>query len=86
MKTNLTLQKEDGEIISEQKKILEEVETFYKTLYSRRDVMDVDLNTVAPYIPQLSEEDNALLEGPIIYAEIKGPSCFWNRRSYLVLF
>ena len=29
---SMTLEKEDGEIISEQKKILEEVETFYITL------------------------------------------------------
>ena len=61
-KSNTFLGKEDGE----QKKILEEVEIFYKTLLQLERCGSY---TVAPNMPQLSEEDSALLEGPILYAE-----------------
>ena len=51
------------------KKYLKKWRYFIKHYYSWRDVTDVDLNTVAPNMPKLSEEDSALLEGPILYAE-----------------
>ena len=31
-----------------------------------REVADVDINTVAPNIPRLTEKDSVWLEGPII--------------------
>ena len=46
-----------------------------------REVADVDINTVAPNIPRLSEKDSALLEGSITFAEaVAAPRHMKNKR------
>ena len=64
--------KDDGTIISKQKHILKEVETFYKNLYSANSNMeDVDLNDYLNNcnIPKLTKKESDNLEGLITYDE-----------------
>ena len=51
------LERDDGTAIFDQKEILEEVKHFYETLYSHRDMLEVDLKETLPDTPILSHED-----------------------------
>ena len=61
------IEKEDGEILYDQNKILEEVQQFYATLYTHKNVEDVDLSIID--IPKLSQEDSKMIEGNITETE-----------------
>ena len=60
------------ELITEQLDILNEMMSFYKHLYSKRNTLDIDLNILfSGYnIPKLNESGNFSLEGPIKYEEL----------------
>ena len=66
-----SLRKEDGYFITDQKEILNETMHFYKTLYTKRNntQMDLDNMFLENDIPKLTEKEKILLEGPITYDE-----------------
>ena len=66
-----TLEKENGEVISDQKEILSEVKDFYSNLYEHRDVKNIDLYSEISDAPKLSEIEKNKLEGPITFYEAK---------------
>ena len=68
-KSLLVLEKDNGEIITNQKEILAEVHKFYSNLYSSNDVEDIDLKQDLPNVPILTDEDRLITEGPITYEE-----------------
>ena len=68
-KTIPFLEKDDGNIISDQKRILNDVKEYYEKLYSLQDTPDVDIPTDFPNAPVLTQEDSELLEGLITYTE-----------------
>ena len=72
-KTILRLQLENDIILTDQKKILKEVENYYKTLYSNKDncLEDIDLSELPlGEINTLSEDISQSLEGPLTRTEI----------------
>ena len=64
------LDKGNGEIVSEQENILEEVHNFYNNLYSHKDVQDTDLDYLKTEAVILNEEEKQKLEGEIQLTEI----------------
>ena len=64
------LDKGNGEIISEQENILEEVHNFYNSLYSHKEVQDTDLDYLKTEAVVLNEEEKQKLEGEISLTEI----------------
>ena len=64
------LDKGDGEIISEQQKILEEVHEFYKNLYTLKEVENVDLDHLKENATILDPNDTIGLEGDMTLSEI----------------
>ena len=64
------LDKGNGEIISEQENILEEVHNFYNNLYSFKNVQDINLDHRKTGAVTLNEEENQKLEGEISLTEI----------------
>ena len=56
-------QRDDGTTIFDQKEILEELNIFYETLYSNRDILEIDLKETLPSTPILSYENKELIEG-----------------------
>ena len=68
------LQTAKGEIINDQKKIMNEIELFYKTLYSSKEKNHdyIDLNTdLNKYnTPKLNDDDSEKLEGLLILSEL----------------
>ena len=64
------LEMPSGEIIDDQKGILREVEMFYSSLYSQKEVRDVDISTIIDEAPKLNETDIDLLESEITIQEI----------------
>jgi hypothetical protein len=68
------LEKENGDLLTDQKGILHEVKEYYKTLYSKRPVKDIDLHFLLNNadIPKVSDIDQNLLEGVILIDEVKG--------------
>ena len=70
-KSVFLLEREDKSITTEPTQIKEETELFYKNLYSskERDIINVDLNTIIPEAPKLSDEERESLEGKITYKE-----------------
>jgi hypothetical protein len=60
----------DGEILDDQKLILQEVNNFYKDLYSHREVEAVDLDQTIPNATRLTLEESKELEGLITMKEI----------------
>ena len=68
-KTIPFLEKDDGNIISDQKCILNEIKQYYEKLYSNQNTPDVDIPIDFPNAPVLSQEDRELLEGLITYTE-----------------
>ena len=68
------LEKEDGSIIKDQDKILEEAKLFYKTSYSNKDsqLMDIDLEQEMSQfssVPKLSINESQALDGLITYEQ-----------------
>ena len=74
--TNKTIPKlvnASGNVITDQNQTLQEAETYYENLYSKRDtVSNINLKNEIPYtgIPTLSDEIKNNLEGEITYAEL----------------
>ena len=66
-KSMFVLERENGEVITDQKDILNEVQAFYKELYSFRDVINVEMELHD--VPILSDEEQQILEGLITYRE-----------------
>lgn len=78
----LFLERNDGQMIFEDKQWLEETKTFYENLYCHRDAEDVDLNEAIHNIPTLRQQDKEKVEGLITYTEIKAaPSKMKNNES-----
>ena len=63
------IEKEDGQILSNQQDILEEVQNFYRELYSHRDVTDADIMTELHDAPILTDDEHEGLGGPITFQE-----------------
>ena len=63
--------KNDGYQTTDQTEIIEEVRTFYKTLYSKRDSIDINLNNVIDEksFKKLSDNDKSHLERPFTVNE-----------------
>ena len=64
------LEKSNGDIIDDQTEILREVEHFYRSLYSKRVVQDVNISTLINNAPKLTEIDINLLLEPLTFPEI----------------
>ena len=66
------LSTENGDIISEQKAIIEEVFNFYSKLYAKKEVQEINLDILLDYsdIPKLSLKMSSLLEGPLCIDEV----------------
>ena len=72
----------NGDIVSEQGNILQEVKQFYEELYRQRQVEDIDLKANLKECPVLSENDREQIEGPITFAEaIKALKNMKNNKS-----
>ena len=69
-KAMLSLENENGEMIYDNKEILQETKSFYEKLYSVKQVVDVDLEGIINEIPSLDQEESDELEGLITYEEI----------------
>ena len=65
------LEKEGGEIITDQKGILEEVKCFYEELYSCKEVVEVDIDRELQDVTKLSADDRDSIEGTLSYTETK---------------
>ena len=63
------LEKENGDVVFDDKKIVKETKTFYQTLYSHQDVPDVNLNTCVHNVSKLTDDERDELEGVISYNE-----------------
>ena len=69
-----TLEKEDGSIIKSKSKILNEIERFYKNLYSKhgefsaKDFDEIIKNSSA-HLPKLNNSDMQCIEGEITIPE-----------------
>ena len=68
-KTIPFLEKDDGNIVTDQKCILNEVKQYYEILYSFQDAPDVKIPADIPNVPVLTQDDNNHLEGLITYSE-----------------
>ena len=76
------LQRPNGETVSNQTDIIKEVQDFYSNLYKKKDVKDIDLQTVIKEAFKLNETDRKELEGPITYQEaLKSLKAMKNRKS-----
>ena len=63
---------ENGEVTCNQKDILSEIKTFYKTLYSKKDVMNDPVKHSVFFnenIPKLNEEEQQMCEGVVTINE-----------------
>ena len=67
-----TLRTDSGNLLQDQREILNETMQFYKKLYSRRQVINVNLNEIFKNftVPVLSEVMKEGLEGPLTYSEL----------------
>jgi hypothetical protein len=68
------LEKDNGEILTNQKDILEEVKQFYEGLYTERQVRDVNLDELlkdAHDIPKVSDFENNFMESNVSLGEAK---------------
>ena len=67
-----SLSSKSGNLIHDQKEILNETMQFYKDLYSKREVKNVDLKALFANfsVPILGEEMKNKLEGPLSYSEL----------------
>lgn len=62
----------EGIVLQNQKEILDETMIFYKKLYSKREITNIDLCDIfnVDVIPVLTEEMKNKLEGPLLYSEL----------------
>ena len=63
------LETDDGNVIFDNKKIIEETKNFFEKLYSRKDVDHVNLNNVIQNDNKLNDREKESIEGPISYQE-----------------
>ena len=63
-----SIERNNGDTVFSRKEI-EGARKLYGSLYSERETNDVDLKTIAPNVPSLSQEDRAIIEGHITYTE-----------------
>ena len=63
------LEKENGEIIYDQNDIISETKSFYQNLYEKRDINQVDLDTLINNQRKLTDVEKESLEGLITYQE-----------------
>jgi len=72
-KTILELELDNGELISEEKLILQTIESYYKDLYTKTSATQSDFDQFSQDvdIPQLSNDERDRLEGPLSYDECK---------------
>lgn len=68
-KTIPFLEKDNGEIITDQQEILTEVKQFYEKLYSLQDVADLDISEEFINAPVLTNEESEGIEGEITFQE-----------------
>jgi len=64
------LEKDNGEMIFDENDVLNETKIFYETLYSEREVEEVDLSRLFNESPKLNDDERDFLEGRLTYAEI----------------
>jgi exonuclease III len=64
------LQKDDGNILSEQTDILKEVKNFYQDLYNIRQVKEIDLHQKLTDAPNLTDNERNSIEGMIQMEEL----------------
>ena len=66
------LSTENGDVISGQDGISNEIFKFYSNLYKTKDTEEVDIDTLLNYpdIPELTPELSKLLEGPLSESEV----------------
>ena len=69
-KTVSFLERSNGEVIENQTDILKEVENFYSSLYSKKQVTNVDISNIIFDAPKLPIQDVDLLKKEITVAEI----------------
>ena len=63
------LEKENGDVVFDNKEIVKETKKLYQTLYSHQDVPDVNLNTCVHNVTKLTDDERDELEGVISYNE-----------------
>jgi len=63
------LEKLNGEIIDEQSDMLREVQQFYETLYTEKDVDEINLTEKIPLAPKLENRDHEYLERELTFKE-----------------
>lgn len=68
-KTISFLEKGDDTTVSNQKEILKEVYIFFETLYSHKEIEDIELDQWIFNAPKLSPDEAGLLEGKITVQE-----------------
>lgn len=59
----------DGTVLTETDEIVQEVNSFYKNLYEKKEVENCEISDLINHIPKLSDEDRTLLEGDISLEE-----------------
>ena len=71
-KTIKTIQLQDGQCITDQKEILEEIKNFYSSLFSKKKTEDQNLETLfkKKHIRKLTSSESRILEGDV--------NAWWN--------
>ena len=66
-----TIVRNDGSLASDQNEIIEETKIFYETLYSQKEIEDINLGNILNFddIPKLNENQKSTLEGLITVEE-----------------
>ena len=67
-----SIQLQDGQRITDQKKILEEIKNFYSSLFSEKKTQDQNLDTLfkEKHVRKLSLSESKILEGELMLDEI----------------
>ena len=63
------LEKDNGQILYEQEKILEEVQSFYGNLYTKQEVTDIDIKNMIFDVRTLNADERDKLEGTLTFGE-----------------
>ena len=63
------LEKEDGTIIYDNEEIANETKNYYQRLYEKRDIREINLDTIINNPMKLDDNESTQLEGPISYKE-----------------
>lgn len=64
------LESQNGSILSDKTEILNEVRSFYETLYSEREVEDINIDALVGEMPSLNDLESDQLEGELSLEEI----------------